>query len=55
MLSSPLQAPLSELLIATVLALARVCCEVLVSDSSKPKQPVVASFYEYWDDALEEL
>ncbi|EER09999.1 hypothetical protein Pmar_PMAR010334 [Perkinsus marinus ATCC 50983] len=49
------QAPLSELLIATVLALARVCCEVLVSDSSKPKQPVVASFYEYWDDALEEL
>ncbi|KAF4756859.1 hypothetical protein FOZ63_010708, partial [Perkinsus olseni] len=46
------QAPLPELLTATVLALARVCCEVLVSDSNagKPKQPLVSSFYEYWDD-----
>ncbi|KAF4732201.1 hypothetical protein FOZ63_000351, partial [Perkinsus olseni] len=51
------QAPLPELLTATVLALARVCCEVLVSGSNagKPKQPLVSSFYEYWDDTLEEL
>ncbi|KAF4662809.1 hypothetical protein FOL46_005121 [Perkinsus olseni] len=31
--------------------------QVLVSDSNagKPEQPLVSSFYEYWDDALEEL
>ncbi|KAF4676177.1 hypothetical protein FOL47_006568 [Perkinsus chesapeaki] len=49
------QAPLPELLAATVLALARVCCDVITYNSGKAKQPLVTSFYEYWDDALDEL